>query len=421
METWTSDAVTIWLGDFFTWWAAVFTWDFGRYLVGAGGTFLIVWVLFKKQLSGRKIRTKTPRRRQMLREFRASVMTAAVFGLIGLITKAGVDAGFIEFYGSITDKGWAYFWFSLVVLIVAHDAYFYWTHRLLHLPKVIKKTHWLHHRSINPTPWTAYSFDPIEAAVQALFVPIILLFLPMHGTAMFLFLAHMIIRNAVGHSGYELFPRRWAVRPIFGAITMVTHHDMHHSNGNSNFGLYFTWWDRLMGTEHPDYLARATGNPDAKRRPLGLRGAAGIAGALVLMAGLVFTAAPAGADDATKNYGADIKGYWVSETGDQVVEIGACKEGSRRICGDLVWADGADVKEPTQLLRGFRQARSHWSKGKFIDPESGKKREGRLQLLADGTLKVSRCKRSLCRHDVWQRPDRTMAQLSAFVKKEGGR
>ena len=23
-----------------------------------------------------------------------------------------------------------------------------------------------------------------------------------------------------------------------------------------NFGLYFTFWDRLMGTEHPDYHAR---------------------------------------------------------------------------------------------------------------------------------------------------------------------
>ncbi|MEO8115092.1 MAG: hypothetical protein ABI655_11960, partial [Phenylobacterium sp.] len=23
-----------------------------------------------------------------------------------------------------------------------------------------------------------------------------------------------------------------------------------------NFGLYFSWWDRWMGTEHPEYLAR---------------------------------------------------------------------------------------------------------------------------------------------------------------------
>ena len=31
---------------------------------------------------------------------------------------------------------------------------------------------------------------------------------------------------------------------------------MHHENGAYNFGVYFTWWDRAMGTIHPDYEAR---------------------------------------------------------------------------------------------------------------------------------------------------------------------
>ena len=31
---------------------------------------------------------------------------------------------------------------------------------------------------------------------------------------------------------------------------------MHHAGGfNHNFGFYFTYWDKLMGTEHPDYVA----------------------------------------------------------------------------------------------------------------------------------------------------------------------
>ncbi|MBA3838282.1 MAG: sterol desaturase family protein, partial [Zymomonas sp.] len=36
----------------------------------------------------------------------------------------------------------------------------------------------------------------------------------------------------------------------------TTHHDLHHTEGRYNFGLYFTWWDRLMGTEHPRYHER---------------------------------------------------------------------------------------------------------------------------------------------------------------------
>jgi sterol desaturase/sphingolipid hydroxylase (fatty acid hydroxylase superfamily) len=66
----------------------------------------------------------------------------------------------------------------------------------------------------------------------------------------------MMLPDAIGHCGYELFPRGWADRPILGLVTMVTHHDMHHEHAPRNFGLYFTWWDRLMGTEHPDYRLR---------------------------------------------------------------------------------------------------------------------------------------------------------------------
>ncbi len=245
-----------------------FVTDFTRYLIGAGGVFLIVWVLFRGYFKQHKIRKNTPRPRQMFREFGHSAVTAFVYGIVGLITFYSVQAGYIEFYADIDTYGWGYWAFNLLFMIVSHDAYFYWTHRLMHLPAVIKRTHALHHRSVNPTPWTAYAFDPIEAATHALFVPLYLLVFPMHGLAMFLFLAHMIIRNAVGHSGYELFPRSWAVHPILGAITHVTHHDMHHAGGRHNFGLYFTWWDRLMGTEHPDYLARVTGDKNVARAGL---------------------------------------------------------------------------------------------------------------------------------------------------------
>ena len=33
-------------------------------------------------------------------------------------------------------------------------------------------------------------------------------------------------------------------------------HDLHHAALRCNYDLYFTWWDRLMGTEHPHYRER---------------------------------------------------------------------------------------------------------------------------------------------------------------------
>ncbi len=33
---------------------------------------------------------------------------------------------------------------------------------------------------------------------------------------------------------------------------------MHHQHIRMNYGLYFNFWDRLMGTNHPQYEARFT-------------------------------------------------------------------------------------------------------------------------------------------------------------------
>jgi sterol desaturase/sphingolipid hydroxylase (fatty acid hydroxylase superfamily) len=139
---------------------------------------------------------------------------------------------------------------------VAHDAYFCWTHRLMHHRRLFRTFHLAHHRSRLPTPFAAYAFAPAEAVVQALFLPLFLLAVPMCGWAIFAFLLHMIVRNVIGHSGHEWSPRGTATSRWFGWLTTVTHHDLHHENERGNYGLYFSWWDRLMGTEHPDYRRR---------------------------------------------------------------------------------------------------------------------------------------------------------------------
>jgi sterol desaturase/sphingolipid hydroxylase (fatty acid hydroxylase superfamily) len=117
---------------------------------------------------------------------------------------------------------------------------------------------------------------------MALFTPLWLLLVPMHTLGLFLFMAFMIIRNVMGHAGVELMPRALADSRWFGWINATTHHDLHHSSFHHNYGLYFTWWDRIMGTEHPAYREQLRGNreegaaPDARElyRPLAARGAA---------------------------------------------------------------------------------------------------------------------------------------------------
>lgn len=189
-----------------------------------------------------------------------------IFSAVGLAIASAARFGLLDVYENPSERGWAYFAFNLLVLIVAHDAWFYWTHKIMHRPRLFRWFHRLHHRSHNPTPWTSYAFDASEALVNAIYLPIALLVMPTSILVAFLFTAHMMLRNAVGHCGYEVFPARKDGHPLFDWMTTVTHHDLHHVRARYNFGLYFTWWDRLMGTEDPTYraaFARAVGMGDA--------------------------------------------------------------------------------------------------------------------------------------------------------------
>ena len=227
-----------------------------RYALGTLTTFFVIWILLARFIQGRKIRTTSPRTPQIRMELFNSARTMAIFVAMDILIFEAAGFGIFKKYNDFAAYGMTWFWISIPLWIILHDAYFYWTHRALHIARIYKRTHITHHRSHNPSPFTAYSFDPVEAMVNYLFVPVTLTMVPTHGLALYIVMTIMIFKNALGHCGYEVFPRRWARLPILGWLTTVTHHDMHHERGTGNFGFYFTWWDRWMGTEHPNYLQR---------------------------------------------------------------------------------------------------------------------------------------------------------------------
>ena len=117
-----------------------------------------------------------------------------------------------------------------------------------------------------------------------------------------------------------------------------------------------------------------------------------------------------------------VTGYWVTADKTEVVEVKACAEGSRRLCGELVWA-AEGLGDKTQVLAGLRASKGNlssgnlWNKGKFYDLDKGKKREGSIELLDNGALKVAACnKRGLCSNQTWERPDANMASLPEHIR-----
>ena len=261
------DAIVNFLLAVFSNWVLHFPADFKtealRYVIGAVGIWLLVWVLLKGVLSHRRIRKALPRallNKQIQREIRNSVLTLVVFTLCFSITNQLMETFYgdsmFKIYSDVSDYGWAYLVFSVVLWSIGLDTYFYWTHRFMHLPRFYRFFHLTHHRSHNPTPFTAYSFAPPEAILVYSFAPIFFILVPMHETAFMAAMIIQIVRNAMAHCGYELFPRGWAEHPILGWFATVTHHDLHHEKSHGNYAFYFTFWDRVMGTEHPEYIER---------------------------------------------------------------------------------------------------------------------------------------------------------------------
>jgi len=235
-----------------------FYFDLSRYLIAATLMFGIL-VLFKGWANNRRIQNKRAKPADYRREILSSIRTVFFFGLTTISTLLLREAGIIEL--RLEEFTFSLLFVQTVIIILAHDAYFYWMHRALHHKKLFIATHLHHHKSRTPTPWAAYSFSMWEAMTEAAFVPIFLLVTSLMGVAyagfaVFLFLWFMIIRNVMGHAGVEIMPAGWVDNKWVQWINTTTHHDLHHSSGNYNFGLYFTWWDRWMGTEHPQYKER---------------------------------------------------------------------------------------------------------------------------------------------------------------------
>ena len=246
--------------------------EFTRYLIGAAGVATLYW-LIGRWIEPRRIQSAKASFADRRREFRRSVETILVFSLVNLLTFAMFAAGWLPVARGAPDV--AIMVAQIVAMVILHDTWFYWMHRALHLKALFRRAHATHHVSRTPTSWAAYSFAPIEAVFESIYVPAMFVVVshvaPMQPWAIFLFLGHQIARNVIGHSGFELAWPGFTRSPLTGWLTTTTHHDLHHTEGRYNFGLYFTCWDRMMGTEHPRYHTRfesVVGQAEAKQQPV---------------------------------------------------------------------------------------------------------------------------------------------------------
>lgn len=224
-----------------------------QYILIAGIAYLLFWIFLKDRFMHLFIQKKFPKRKQINQELKYSFIALTITKLFGLTVILSYNAGYTFVYSDPNEYGTFYYYTSFLLTILIHDTYFYWTHRLMHHPKLYRKIHLVHHKSVNPSPWAAFSFHPYEALITGAIVIILPFCMPVHKSVIFAFFIFSLIKNVIGHLGFEFFPSGFTRNKFFGFNTTSTHHNMHHKKFNGNYGFYFTFWDRIMKTEVPHY------------------------------------------------------------------------------------------------------------------------------------------------------------------------
>jgi Delta7-sterol 5-desaturase len=221
----------------------------GRYFLVAGIFYAVFYIWFPEKWKHRKINQKNYAPGQLKKEMKWSVIAALIFSFVGTLTLIAWQKGFTKIYRQIHEYGWIYLPFSLILYMLCQETYYYWIHRWMHIPRIYKIVHKVHHDSKIASPFTAFSFHPVEAALQAVFLPLLLMILPLHLYILIILLTWMTFTSVINHLDIEIYPSRagksWA-KWLIGA----THHSMHHKQFNCNFGLYFTFWDKIRNTEN---------------------------------------------------------------------------------------------------------------------------------------------------------------------------
>lgn len=234
-----------------------FTMNVIRYFPIAGAVFFVIWVWKKEWFQPFRIQVKFPKREKLIFEIKQSFVTLIVFTAVAMTNIVLAKTKIIptHVYFDLNKYGIGYAIFSFLLITVWHETWFYWMHRLVHTKKLYHIIHSVHHKSVNPSPLAAYNFHYLEAILEAIYLPLFIIVIPMSFQVLIFHTFYAMILNIYFHTGYEFYPKNWASHPILKWINTTTHHNMHHSSFHGNYSLYFNFWDRVMGTNFKNYEA----------------------------------------------------------------------------------------------------------------------------------------------------------------------
>lgn len=220
-----------------------------RYLLVVWVAYALIWGRKDGRVAGRRLNRDRPKAATIRHELRLSLLSSWIYALPAAFAFEAWRGGGTLVYLDVSRYGLAWLFASAALYLLIQDTYYYWLHRLMHQRPLFRYVHAGHHRSRQPTPFASFAFDWGEAALNAWLLPALVFVIPVHPAVIAALLTIMTIAAVLNHAGSEVLPQ-WLVRGPVGAwLISATHHSLHHTHYGANFGLYFRFWDRAMGTD----------------------------------------------------------------------------------------------------------------------------------------------------------------------------
>lgn len=145
---------------------------------------------------------------------------------------------------------------TFAAMFVWFEIWFYFTHRLMHLPQFFW-IHKRHHESKVTDPWTSLSFSIPERLILvfgATGLPALAThFLPISGYGILAYFFTNYLLNVYGHSNTEWISPSALGRRGGQFLNTATYHALHHARYKGHYGLFTPYLDHLFETRFEDY------------------------------------------------------------------------------------------------------------------------------------------------------------------------
>jgi sterol desaturase/sphingolipid hydroxylase (fatty acid hydroxylase superfamily) len=139
----------------------------------------------------------------------------------------------------------AYCLLLMLLIPLIHEIHFYSTHRMIHWPPLYRWVHSLHHKNVNPGPWSGLAMHPVEHLVYFSGV-LLLLVVPSSPSHVIFYLTYLALSPSAGHTGFD----RLVVAGQTSLDAESYAHYLHHKYFEVNYTDPVIPLDRWFGTFH---------------------------------------------------------------------------------------------------------------------------------------------------------------------------